>query len=58
MIIESLGAALILAFGAVAIFGHVLLVRAAFTPAKGDNSGSSGECPSHRAELARVRIAA
>jgi hypothetical protein len=58
MIIQSLGTAFILAFGAIAIFGHVLLVRAAFTPAKADKSGAPGNYASHRAELARVRIAA
>jgi hypothetical protein len=57
MIIQLLGMVFILAFTAIAIFGHVLLVQAAFTP-KAGKSESPDERTSHRAELARARIAA
>ena len=53
MIMQSLAVAFILAFGAIAIFGHLLLVRAVFTPTKAGGAAAPG---SHRAELARLRI--
>jgi hypothetical protein len=58
MIIQSLGAALILASGAIAIFGHILLVRALFTPGRGGNASLPEERGSRRAIFARARIAA
>jgi hypothetical protein len=56
MIIQSLGAALILSFSAVAIFGHLLLVRAVFTPTKAGGAGTADARTSHRTELAGVGI--
>ena len=44
MIIQLLGTAFILAFTAIAIFGHVLLVQAAFTP-KAGKSESPANAP-------------
>jgi hypothetical protein len=58
MIIQSLGTAFIIAFSAIAIFGHVLLVRAAFTPRTARKAATADASGSHRAELARARIAA
>jgi len=58
MIIQSLGMAFILAFGAIAIFGHILLVRALFTPDRGGNARQPEERGSRRAIFARARIAA
>jgi hypothetical protein len=58
MIIQSLGTAFILAFGAMAIFGHILLVRALFTPDRGGNARQPEERRSRRAIFARTRIAA
>ena len=56
MIIQSLGMAFILAFSAIAIFGHLLLVRAVFTPTKPGEAATADTRSSHRAELARLRI--
>ena len=56
MIIQSLGMAFILAFSAIAIFGHLLLVRAVFTPTKAGEVATPDARGSHRAELARLRI--
>ena len=56
MIIQSLGMAFILAFSAIAIFGHLLLVRAVFTPTKAGGAGTADARTSHRTELAGVGI--
>jgi hypothetical protein len=56
--IQSLGTAFILAFGAIAIFGHILLVRALFTPERDGNAGQPEERGSRRAIFARTRVAA
>ena len=56
MIIQSLGMAFILAFCAIAIFGHLLLVRAVFTPTKPGEATMADTRGSHRAELAGLRI--
>jgi hypothetical protein len=56
MIIQSLGMAFILAFSAIAILGHLLLVRAVFTPTKAGEAATPDARGSHRAELARLRI--
>ena len=56
MIIQSLGMAFILAFSAIAIFGHLLLVRAVFTPTKAGEAATADTHGSHRAELARLGI--
>jgi hypothetical protein len=56
MIIQSLGMAFILAFSAIAIFGHLLLVRAVFTPTKAGGTGTADTRGSHRTELARLGI--
>jgi hypothetical protein len=58
MIIQSLGTAFILAFSAIAIFGHVLLVQAAFTARTARKAATADAGDSHRAELARARITA
>jgi hypothetical protein len=58
MIIQSLGTAFILAFGAMAIFGHILLVRALFTPDQGGNARQPEKRSLRRAIFARARIAA
>jgi hypothetical protein len=55
-IIQSLGVAFILAFSAIAIFGHLLLVRAVFTPTKAGEAATADTHGSHRAELARLGI--
>ena len=57
MIIQSLGMAFILAFSAIAILGHLLLVRAVFTPTKAGEAATPDARGSHRAELARLGIA-
>ena len=41
MIMQSLAVAFILAFSATAIFGHLLLVRAIFTPTKGGGAAAA-----------------
>jgi hypothetical protein len=56
MIMQSLAVAFILAFSATAIFGHLLLVRAIFTPTKGGGAAAADARGSHRAELAGLRI--
>jgi hypothetical protein len=56
MIMQSLAVAFILTFGAIAIFGHLLLVRAVFTPTKAAGAATADARSSHRAELARLRI--
>jgi hypothetical protein len=56
MIMQSLAVAFILAFSATAIFGHLLLVRAIFTPTKGSGDAAADARGSHRAELAGLRI--
>ena len=56
MIIQLLGVAFILAFSAIAILGHVLLVLAVFTPVRAGSSQTEGRL--HQAELPRARIAA
>ena len=56
MIIQSLGMAFILAFSAIAILGHLLLVRAVFTPNKTGGAAAADARGSHRAELAGLRI--
>jgi hypothetical protein len=57
MIIQLLAMAFILAFGAIAILGHVLLVLAVFTPARAGESETADD-GLHQAELTRARIAA
>jgi hypothetical protein len=56
MIIQSLGVAFILAFSAIAIFGHLLLVRAVFTPTKPSEAATADTRGSHRAELTRLGV--
>jgi hypothetical protein len=56
MIIQSLAVGFILAFSAIAIFGHLLLVRAVFTPAKAGGAATADARGSHRTELARLGI--
>jgi hypothetical protein len=56
MIIQLLAMAFILAFSAIVIFGHVLLVLAVLTPVRA--ASSETEHASHQAELARAGIAA
>ncbi len=56
MITQSLVTALVIAFSATAIFGHLLLVRAAFTPAKARNSATADAQASHHAPVTRARI--
>ena len=58
MIIQSLVTAFIFAFIAVAIFGHVLVLRAAFLPTRDRNAGKRDPQPSHHAPIAGARIAA
>jgi hypothetical protein len=57
MIMQSLAMAFILAFGAITIYGHLLLVRAVFTPEKG-RGRTDDASRSTRAPLAGARIAA
>ena len=56
MIMQPLAVAFILAFSATAIFGHLLLVRAIFTPTKAGGAAAADARGSHRAELAGLRI--
>jgi hypothetical protein len=58
MIIQLLGVAFILAFSAIVILGHVLLVLAVFTPVRAGSSQTTDEGRLHQAELTRARIAA
>lgn len=58
MIIQLLAIAVILAFGAIVILGHVLLALAVFTPVRAGNSQTADEERLHQAELARARVAA
>ena len=58
MIIQSLVTAFILAFIAIAIFGHVLVLRAAFMPASDRGSGKRDkQQASHHAPMTGARIA-
>ena len=57
MIIQSLVTAFILAFIVIAIFGHVLVLRAALTPASDRSSGTRGKQASHHAPMTGARIA-
>jgi hypothetical protein len=58
MIIQLLAMAFILAFGAIAILGHVLLVLVVFTPVRAGESETADDDGLHQAELTRARIAA
>jgi hypothetical protein len=58
MIIQLFGMAFILAFSAIAIFGHVLVVLAVLTPVRSDSSETADEPASHQAKFAGARIAA
>jgi hypothetical protein len=58
MIIQLLAMAFILAFGAIAILGHVLLVLAAFTPVRAGEWETADDDGLHQAELSGARIAA
>ncbi len=58
MIIQLLAMAFILAFSAIVILGHVLVVLAVFTPVRARNSQTAEEGRLHQAELPRARIAA
>jgi hypothetical protein len=58
MIIQLLGVAFILAFSAIVILGHVLLVLAVFTPVRAGSSQTADEGRLHQAELTCARIAA
>jgi hypothetical protein len=55
MIIQSLVTAFIVAFVAIAVFGHVLLLRAAFFPR---NSAQADQRPSRDAPVTAARVAA
>jgi hypothetical protein len=57
MIIQSLVTAFVLAFIAIAIFGHVLVLRAAFAPASDRSSGKRDQQASHHAPMTGARIA-
>jgi hypothetical protein len=57
MIIQSLVMGFILAFIAIAIFGHVLVLRAAFAPASDRSSGKRDQQASHHAPMTGARIA-
>ena len=56
MIMQSLAVGFILAFGAIAILGHLLLVRAVFTPTKAAGATTPDAHGSHRAELTRLGV--
>jgi hypothetical protein len=56
MIMQSVGVAFILAFSAIAIFGHLLIVRAVFTPTKAGETATPDTRGSHRAELTRLGV--
>jgi hypothetical protein len=58
MIIQSLLALFIAAFIAIAILGHVLVLRAALTPTKTSHSSKADEQPSFHAPVTATRIAA
>jgi hypothetical protein len=58
MIIQSLVTAFVLAFIAIAIFGHVLVLRAAFAPASDRGPGRRDQQASHDTPMTGARIAA
>ena len=58
MIVQSLVMAFTIAFIATAVLGHVLLLRAAFVPAKNPKPGRAAERPSGRTPIAGAGIAA
>src|SRR6266550_4956191 len=58
MIIQLLAMAFILAFSAIVILGHVLVVLTVFTPVPAGKSQTADEDRLHQAELPRARIAA
>lgn len=58
MVIQSLVTAFIVAFIAIAVFGHVLLLRAVFAPGKVRTADNAADRPSHHAPVAGARIAA
>ena len=58
MIIQLLAMAFILAFSAIVILGHVLVVLTVFTPVPAGKSQTADEDRLHQAELTRARIAA
>jgi hypothetical protein len=58
MIIQTLATIFIIAFVAIAALGHMLVLQAAFTPARpGSSAPEPGEQPSHHAPLTATRIA-
>jgi hypothetical protein len=58
MLIEALAAAFVVAYIAISVLGHVLLLRAMFTTRKTRTSASTDERPSHHAPIARTRVTA
>ena len=58
MLIEALVTAFVVAYIAIAVLGHVLLLQAAFTFLKSRTSASADKRPSHHAPIARARVTA
>lgn len=58
MLIQSLVTAFIVAFIAIAMLGHVLLLRAIFAPGKARSAANAADRSSHHAPVAGTRIAA
>ena len=58
MIVQSLVTLFALAFLGAAVFGHVLLLQAAFAPSAKPKSGRAAERPSGRAPITGAGIAA
>jgi len=58
MLIEALVTAFVVAYIAIAVLGHVLLLQAMFTSRKTRTSAGTAERPSHHAPIARARVTA
>jgi len=58
MLIEALVTAFVVAYIAIAVLGHVLLLQAVFASRKTRTSAGADERPSHHAPIARARVTA
>jgi Tfp pilus assembly protein PilV len=58
MLIEALVTAFVVAYIAIAVLGHVLLLQAVFTSRKTRTSAVADQRSSHHAPIARARVTA
>jgi len=58
MLIEALVTAVVVAYIAIAVLGHVLLLQAVFKSRKTRIPAGADERPSHHAPIARARVTA